>query len=451
MPSFPPEIVALLAVFANAFTTPTFEKSLLLLAGVILAPGRRTVASALRAVGLAQEPHFTRYHHILNRAEWAPLLLSKLLLALIVRLCVPEGEPLHLVVDETIERRRARKIRYVSWVRDPVRSIGRKVAFSLGIRWQCLAILVSVPWSRRLWALPFLVIPALPPKANARLHKHHHSLPEWAAILMRRIRRWYPERDVILVGDGTYASFVLARTCQAFTRPVRLVAHLRLDARLYAPPAAPVSGKRGPKAKKGARLPSLAERLVDPATQWRWVTIPWYGSEKKTVQITSGTGLWHRSGGLPVPLRWVIVRDPDVTLPPKAIFCTDPNTDAIQIIAWFIARWNIEVTMEELHAHLGFGTQRYWSQRASERSTPCLFGLFSIVVLMAQTLFPHDLPVRQAAWYTKSEATFSDVLASVRRTLWTPTNCNTSGAQADSAPFPPELILSLIEIACYST
>jgi hypothetical protein len=342
MPSFPPEIVALLSVFANALTAPTFEKSLLLLAGVILAPGRRTVASALRAVGLGQEPHFSKYHHILNRAEWAPLLLSKVLLALIVHLCVPDEEPLHLVIDETVERRRARKIKYVSWVRDPVRSIGRKVAFSLGIRWQCLAILVSVPWSRRLWALPFLVIPALPPKANARLHKRHRSLPAWAAILMRRLRRWYPERDVILVGDGTYASFVLARTCQAFARPVRLVAHLRLDARLYAPPAAPVPGKRGPKAKKGARLPSLAERLVDPATRWEEVTIPWYGSEKKTVQITSGTGLWHRSGGLPVPLRWVIVRDPDTTLPPKAIFCTDPTADALQIIAWFIARWNIE-------------------------------------------------------------------------------------------------------------
>lgn len=451
MPSFPPEIVALFAVFANTLTAPTFQKGLSLMAGVILAPGRRTVASALRAIGLAHEPHFSNYHQILNRAHWAPLLLSKALLGLIVRLCVPDGQPLLLVVDETLERRRARKIRYVGWVRDAVRSIGRKVAFSLGIRWQCLAILVTMPWSHRLWALPFLVIPALPPKTSTRLKKHHHSLPEWATILIGRIRRWYPERELVLIGDGTYAAFVLARACQGFARPVRLVAHLRLDARLYAPPPPPVPGKRGPKPKKGVLLPSLANRLAAATTPWREVTIPWYGGQDQAVQIVDGTALWHRSGGLPVPLRWVLVRCPGTTLPPKALFCTDPTVDALQIITWFIARWNIEVTMEELHAHLGFETQRYWSQRATERSTPCLFGLFSLVVLMAKVMHPEKVPVRQAAWYDKSEATFSDVLAVVRHDLWQPTKYDASGAQVESAPITPETISSLIEIACYST
>ena len=451
MPSFPPAIVALLSVFANALTEPTFNKSVNLLAGVILAPGRRTIASALRALGLADDPHFTNYHRILNRAQWFPLLLSKLLLALIIRVCLPAGAPLLLVVDETIERRWARKIKYVGWVRDPVRSVGRKVAITLGIRWQCLTILVPVPWSQRLWALPFLVIPALPPKVNARLKKRHHSLPEWASLLITRIRRWQPDRDIVLIGDGTYASLSLARRCQGFSHPVRLVAHLRLDARLYAPPPQPVPGKRGRKPQKGARLPSLAERIVDPATPWTDATVPWYGGEKKAIQFVSGTALWHRSGGAPVPLRWVIVRCPDETLPPKALFCTDPSVSAIQIIAWFIVRWNIEVTIEEMHAHLGFETQRYWSERASERTTPCLFGLFSLVVLMAKVLYPHHIAVRQAAWYTKSDATFIDVLAAVRCALWRSVNYNTSCSQANSAPIPQELISSLIEIACYST
>ena len=161
MPTPPAEIIQLVSTFAVAFTAPAFAKALVLLYGTILTPGRRTVAAALRAVGLPNAEHFTNYHRLLNRDQWSPWVLSKLLLALIVNLCLPGDAPLVLLIDETLERRRGRQIRYKGWFYDAVRTTAAKVATSLGIRWLCLAILVPVPWSSRPWALPFMVVPAL--------------------------------------------------------------------------------------------------------------------------------------------------------------------------------------------------------------------------------------------------------------------------------------------------
>jgi len=135
-------------MFAIAFTEPAFSKALVLLYGTILTPGRRTVAAALRAVGHGDEPHFSNYHRLLNRDQWSPWVLSQILLSLIVLLCLPVDAPLTLLIDETLERRRGRQIRYKGWFRDAVRSTAAKVSTSLGIRWMCLSILVPVPWSR---------------------------------------------------------------------------------------------------------------------------------------------------------------------------------------------------------------------------------------------------------------------------------------------------------------
>jgi len=425
---------------------------MVLLYGTILTPGRRTVAAALRAVGLGESKHFTNYHRVLNRARWSPWVLSKLLLDLIIKLCLSANVPLLLIIDETLERRRGRKIRYKGWFRDAVRSTATKVNTALGIRWIVLAILVPVPWNQRLWALPFMVFPALSPKTSAKLGKRHRTLVEWADVMIQRVRRWQPEREIIVVGDGSYAAVALVQRCQRFKRPVKLVSRLRLDAVLHDPPTPQPKGKRGPKPKKGVRQPSLAARLADPNTLWQELTLPWYGGVERTVQFVTGTSLWYRRGLDPVPIRWVLVRCPQDSLKPTAYFCSDPTVTAQQIITCFIARWNIEVTFEEMRAHLGFETQRQWSDRAIERTTPCLFGIFSLVVLMVKCLHPDPdtLPARQTAWYPKTEATFSDALAAVRRDFWSK-NFSTSPDTADVLLIPRATLFSLVESACYST
>jgi hypothetical protein len=450
MPTPSVEIIQLLSIFAIAFTVPTFSKVLILIYGTILAPGRRTVTAALRAMGLAEEKGYGKYHRVLNRDRWSPWIVSKILLSLLVRVFVPAGGVLLIAVDEHLERRWGPKIKYKGVFRDPIRSTLKRVSYAVGIRWIVLALVVWTPWSRRQWSLPFLAFPALSPKTSQKLGKRHRTVVEWTCFLIDKVRRWYPDRQMALVGDGSYAAVVLVQRCQRFKVPVKLVSRLRLDAVLHDRPGRQAKGKPGPKPKKGARQPSLAERLNDPHTVWQLLIVPWYGGETKLIEFATGCSLWYRRGLDPVPIRWVLVRCPQNSFQPGALFCSDQNVKAKQIILWFLARWNIEVTFEEMRAYLGLETQRHWSVRAIERTTPCLMGLFSLVVLMAFTLHPQQLPVRQASWYPKQEATFSDALAAVRRNLWTNFDYSTSANQADLHLMPETTLLSLFELACYS-
>lgn len=450
MPTPSAEIIQLLSIFASAFTAPTFAKGQVLIYGTILAPGRRTVTAALRAMGLADDKGFGKYHRVLNRDRWSPWLVSKILLSLLVRVFVPAGGVLVIAVDEHLERRWGRKIKYKGVFRDPIRSTVKRVSYALGIRWIVLALVVWTPWSGRQWSLPFMAFPALSPKTNQKLGKRHRTVVEWTCFLIDKVRRWYPEREIALVGDGSYAAVVLVQRCQRFNIPVKLVSRLRLDAALYDPPGPQPKGKPGPKPKKGARQPSLADRLKDPHTLWHKLIVPWYGGGTKRIEFATGCCLWYRRGLDPVPIRWLLVRCPQNSFQPTALFCSQQQVKAKQIILWFLARWNIEVTFEEMRAYLGFETQRHWSVRAVERTTPCLIGLFSLVVLMANTLHPHHLPVRQASWYRKQEATFSDALAAVRQDLWTNFDYSTSTNTADLHLISDAMLLSFLDLACYS-
>jgi hypothetical protein len=450
MPTPSAEIIQLLSIFAIAFTAPTFAKVLVLMSGTILAPGRRTVTAALRAMGLADDNRFGKYHRVLNRDRWSPWVVSKILLGLLVRVFVPEGSVLLIAVDEHLERRWGRKIKYKGVFRDPIRSTIKRVSYAVGIRWIVLALVVWTPWSERQWALPFLVFPALSPKTNQKLGKRHRTVVEWTCFLIDKVRRWYPEREIVLVGDGTYAAVLLVQRCQRFKIPVKLVSRLRLDAVLHDPPGPQPKGKPGPKPKKGVRQPSLTQRLNDPNTVWHKLVIPWYGGQNKQIEFATGCSLWYRRGLDPVVIRWVLVRCPDNSFQPTAFFCSDQSLSAKQIILCFIARWNIEVTFEEMRAYLGFETQRQWSVRAIERTTPCLMGLFSLVVVMAYTLHPEQLPIRQASWYPKTDATFSDALAVVRRDLWTNFDYSTSTDEDDLYLISETALHSMLDLACYS-
>jgi hypothetical protein len=422
-------IIQLLCTFRTACTQPTFIRLCTLATGAILAPGQRTVAAALRAVGLENVSDFSNYHEVFNRARWSPLIMSRLLLGLIVSTLLAAEAPLLLVIDDTLERRRGRKVRYKSIFRDAVRSTAEHLSLTFGIRWVCACVLVETPWSQRPWALPFFVIPVISEKRALQLKKRYVSPTQWAAYLLKKVRRWFPDRPVVLIGDGGYASVELSRQA-ADLAGVTFVSRLRMDAALYDAPALQPKNKRGPKPKKGARQPGFSERLENKATVWRQAQIRWYGGRMQEIEYATGVSLWHKSNKRnqgdkskqdPVTIRWVLVRCPTgsngnsgISFPPAALFCTDTEVPAQQIVQWFLWRWNIEVTFEEMRACLGFETQRHWSDKAVGRVTPCLFGLFSIVVLLAHRLCPKELPVHKARWYDKQEPSFRDALAAVR-------------------------------------
>ena len=135
--------------------------------------------------------------------------------------------------------------------------------------------------------------------------------------------------------------------------------------------------------------------------------------------ITSQTALWYHTGQPPVPLRWVLVRDPNGEFDPQALLCTNPAVDPAQILEWFVLRWQLEGTFMETRSHLGVATPRQWSDRAIARTTPVLMGIFSWIVLTAHRLQQQrPLSPRTAAWYAKPSPTFIDAIALVRRHRW---------------------------------
>ena len=265
------------------------------------------------------------------------------------------------------------------------------------------------------------------------------------------VRHWLPTRPLVLVVDGGLAAVKLGLHCAHLAVPVTYVSRLRLDAVLHDPPPAPVAGKRGPKPKKGVRQASLTARVQAPETVWEAATVRWYGGEERAVELASGPALWYTPGEDPLPLRWVLVRDPLGKLETQAFVATDQTVTPVQIVEWVVLRWSEEVTFEEARTHLGLETQRQWSALAIARTTPILLGMFSLVTLLAHRLTEDaGLPVRTAAWYHKTEATFADALALVRPELWSTMKFTNSAAQSGVSPIPSSVLHGLVDTLCYA-
>jgi hypothetical protein len=234
MRTLPTEMIRVLTPFAPLFSKRVWQHVRLLLAGAMLAPGKRTVASALRAVGLQEERRFCHYHRVLSRASWSSREVGRVLLQLLVETFVPEG-PLVLGVDETLERRRGKRIAAKGIYRDPVRSSREHFVKTSGLRWVCLTLLAEVPWASRVWAFPFLSTLAYSKRYAKEHGKRHKKLTEWAWQLLLLVRRWYSERQIVAVADRTYASLKLLERCRKLRNPITFITRLRLDAALYEP------------------------------------------------------------------------------------------------------------------------------------------------------------------------------------------------------------------------
>ena len=434
MPPLPEMIIAVLTPFAGLFSTPVWTHAQVLVIGAILCQGPRTVAAVLRVMGLGQEPRFERYHRVLNRARWSGLQAAKMLLGLVIRLLPPSWVPM-IVVDDTVERRRGKRIQAKGCYRDAVRSTQHHVVKCFGLKWVCLMLLVRLPWSSRLWALPFLTVLAPAEAANQQAKKRHKTAVDWTGQVVKTVSRWL-RRPWVLLGDGGFACLRLGWTC---VQPqVVLISRLRLDAQLYDFPALPVRPRRGPKPCKGARLPALRDRVMEAQQSGDEHEVYWYGGQTRRVRLLSAIALWYRRGQRPLPICWVLVVNAEGDPEPAAFFCTCPACEPQWIVTAFVLRWNVEVTFEESRRHLGIETQRQWSDLAIARTTPILFGLFSLVCVIAHHLgaVGATLTPRTTAWYAKAEVTFSDVLALVRRTLWANKNFGTSVDANEYLLFP---------------
>jgi len=450
MLTLPAELSKLIVAFQPVFSKSVWKNAQDLLVGAILAPGKRTVTACLRMIGKSHDPHFQNYHRVLNRAQWSSLRASRILLHLLIATFVPAGE-LIFGLDDTIERRRGEKITAKGIYRDPVRSSHSHLVKASGLRWLSCMLLANVSWAGAIWGLPFLTVLCPSARYYETKKRRHQKLTERAWQTIALLARWLPGRSLVFVTDSSFAVFRLLDKVRRL-EDVSLITRLRIDAQLYDLVPKRKAKQPGRPRVKGARRLSPEQRLQDRKTRWKKLVLEhWYGHQSRAVEVYSEICLWGTSGKPYVPIRWVLVRDPNGEFKPQAFLSTSPSHTPEQILMWFVRRWRMEVTFEEARAHLGIETQRQWNDLAIGRSTPLLFGLFSLVTLKATTLARDaERLVRTAAWYTKQEPTFSDAIALVRRCLWSSYHFEMSKSKTDIVKIPRSLLERLTDAMCYA-
>ncbi len=445
----PCALVNFVIAFAPLFSKPVFNRVKVLVMGAILSPASRTVTNALRVMGLSQERNFQNYHRVLNRASWSCLAGSRILLNLLIK-AFGSGGALVIGFDDTIERRRGRQIKAKGIYRDAVRSSKSFFVKTSGVRWLSFMLLTEIPFAGRVWALPFLTVLCPSQRYDQGRGIRHRKLTDRARQAILLVKRWLPDLDLVFVGDGGFAAIDLLNGVRD---KVTVVSRLRLDAALYRKAKARRTGQLGRGRKKGKRLPTLQAVTNNPKTKWKTATIKyWYGEKRRRIEMVSGKCVWYHVGKEAVPIRWVIIRDPLAKFETQAVFSTQCDAKPKQIVEWFIKRWQVEVTFEESRRHLGIETNRQWSAKAINRTTPCLYGMFSLITMMAQELCNGGkLKIRSAVWYEKELATFSDAIGCVRQQLWEFQSFQTSENEMEMIKIPRSFLETLTDTLCFVT
>lgn len=409
MPTLPPIILSHFQPFRDIFlTNKTFLKASLLLIGVLMCRGARTICSVLRVLGLKGETAFTKYHNVLNRSKWKTLEGSKILLK---QIDLEQNEPLKIAVDGHLERRRGPSISAKGHYRDAVQSSKNYTVISSGLKWLSVMALKRYSWCQRTLALPFLTVLVPSEESNNKNKKKHKTLQDWTCQIIMQIRRWFPSRKIILTADSEFATAEIA--LHSSKQKISFVSRLKLNARLF---YFPFCNHMGRPRNKGFRLPEIATILSDPNIKWESMEVLWYGGVHKKVDCITDTCLWHVMTHSPIPIRYVLMKDPEGKVNPILLMSTDIGLKSSQIIETYVERWNIEVTFHEAREHLGIETQRQWSDMAIARATPILFALYSLVILIGNSLIRDGfVGIEQTAWYAKEEIKFSDILTGIRK------------------------------------
>jgi len=309
-----------------------------------------------------------------------------------------------------------------------------------------MMLLTPISWADRIWALPFLSVLAPSKRYYEKKGKRHKKMTDMARQMILQLIRWLPNQQITIVADGSYSVFTLLDSVNSY---VTMISPLRLDAALYGFVPPRPKAKRGPNRKKGERLRNLDQILNDPNTKWREITIPkWYDRENIKMLICSACAIWYKGGEPPVKIRWVLLKDPSGEIKSRALLCTDLELAPKMIINEFIKRWTVEVTFQEVRAHLGVETQRQWSDKAIARTTPILMALFSIITIWADHLNNKGLIyIKPTAWYLKKQLTFSDAIATVRQQIWRNNKFLTSVFKDDDNNLKTKLLRHLVFMA----
>jgi hypothetical protein len=408
--------VPVLSTFQPAFSPPTYHRFLVLWLGAILTTGRRTITNILRTVRPHAQGDVSSYHRVLSQRRWSTWELAHRLLAFLLTYVVPTG-PVLLAGDDTVAERPGPKVFGKGRHRDGVRSTHGYTAYGWGHKWVVLSVLVKLPFAIRPWALPVLVALYRDPDWDQAHGARHKTPAHLARLLLARVVRWFPERHFIFVGDTGYGTSETARFCHRYGRHLTLVSKFYRDAALYEPPPPRTPRTMGRPRVKGPKLASPQEVVANTATRTS-LTVAWYGGTTRDIEIVTGTGHWYRIGEALVEVRWVYVHDCTGTHRDEYFLTTDLTMKPQHIVECYTQRWSIETTFQECREYLKLESTKGYGQHTVLRFTPCLFGLYTLVVLLYLQLPRPSDTLKAIFWRGKSTVTFSDMITCVRRALW---------------------------------
>lgn len=415
---------------AGVFTKPTFERFILLMSGLIVTMGRRTVSRALRVMEPSlPQGHWCNYHRLWSQARFSMWKLAAVLVRRVIVTLLPAvDQPIVLLVDDTLDRKDGDRVWAKGAHRDAARSSHSRDNIAFGHQWLAMCVLAWLPGMSRPWALPVLCGLCLSPKVAQKIGggRRPKTASRIARQLLIRMMRWFPDRKFILIGDYKVVTHETAAFAHRHRDRVTVVGRLRGDANLYDPPRNPRRRARGGgRAQKGRKQPAPCRRVgpMRPSEQ----ELAWYGSSRRTVKLVSDTGLWYgKHDNRVIAIRWVcVLGDAEQGRENAYFYTTDLSMEPARIVELYAARWNIEVTFQECRALLGLGTTRHWCRRSVLRVTPVLLGLFTGVALIWKELsassLGHAKPpelLSQTPCYRKRAMTFADALYLVRRQVW---------------------------------
>ena len=439
LPQFVSDVVM---PFGPAFCQPTAERMLVILVGIILARGRRTVTNIVWTMGELASGDCSAFHRVFSRAPWNVRRLGKTLATLLVEL-VPGDEWVVLAVDDTVAGHKGAKVYGKGCHHAAVRSTHSHQAWRWGHRW---VVLVKFPFASRPWSLPVLAALYRPKSLNEEEGRRHKTPVDLARGLVAHLLHWFPERKFLLVGDGGYSTRDLAAFCHRHRKRLALIGKFPADAALYDAP--PKVKKVGRPRVKGRRRRSPGQVIRDGGLEL--TTLKWYGWTDREVKLKTASAHWYKSGFGLIPVRWVFVRDETGTRRDEYYFCTQPGLfTPAEIVSYYTQRWTIEVTFQEVRAHLGFETPRQRVANSVQRMAPLLLGVFSLVsVMYHRWLTDHEQVVKSRPWYEKTEPTFSDALETIRRELWTETAFAQAPFSKALAKTPTKLKNTLLNFLC---
>jgi hypothetical protein len=405
-----------LTMFRPVFSTPTYQRFLVLVLAAVLTTGRRTITNLLRTVRSQAPGHVSSYHRVFSQRRWSTWELARALITFLLDRVVPPG-PVLLAGDDTVTEHPGPRVFGKGRHRDGVRSTHSYTAYRWGHKWVVLSVLVKLPFATRPWALPVLVALYHPPEWD-RVHGLRHKTPaHLARLLLARLMRWLPQHHFIFVGDSGYGTSESARFCHQHRRHLTLVSKFYGDAALYEPPPPRTRRTIGRPRVKGRKLPSPQEVVAQTRRRTR-LAVAWYGGTSRDIEIVTGTGHWYRIGESLVAVRWVYVHDCTGTHRDAYLFTTALSLCPKQIVECYTRRWSIETTFQECREYLKLESTKCYGQQTVLRFTPCLFGLYTVVVLLYLQL-PDllRLPIL-VSWRGKATTTFADMITCVRRAIW---------------------------------